>query len=241
MIRRSPRLLAQTFPWESLDMDLQAFVLVQLARNCNDLIRRLAQLARHIRPLRPAILRALHLEPRLSAALTSRWEACVNKFSPSTSGLVCNWRDAHACGAINVVLDERVTTRLRLEWDAAPRRWLWRVHFAWHIGTPLGHRLCVASHEVVLSTATRVGMPPAKGLLRTHRIQRKAGGVCDAALLKMEWAGVCFCQRPFGRFDLTRVSTGKGVLRFTCGHELLFEWALPAEALSAMNLAAAFL
>ena len=126
--RRSLRLLPETFPWWCLlNVDLQASVLVQLECEATELMRHLARLARHLRPLQPAILRAMRLDGRLSTLLDAGWVASRHKLAPTTCELRCSWRGAQSRGTTSVVLNERVTLKLNLQRDAdAPRRWRWK-------------------------------------------------------------------------------------------------------------------
>ena len=240
--RRSPRLLPKTFPWDSLDIDLQASVIVQLACDTADAMRLMARLARELRPLRPAILHALRLHIQLRGLLNVGWDATTCKFAPSSSVLTCNWRDAHASRATTIPLDERVNVELRLRWDvAAPRRWRWTLRLTWDVATPGGASLRAASFEAVLSAVTRVGVPPVKGRSRRHSMLCGVGSTSTATLRQMDRLGACWCHRSFGNLEYMQVSTENGLLRLVCGHTPLVVWKLTREALSAMDLVGALM
>ena len=69
--RRSPRFIYTPFPWHELDLDLQAYVLLQLSEDRRELLSQLARLARAIRPLRAVILRAMQLDDGIDALLST--------------------------------------------------------------------------------------------------------------------------------------------------------------------------
>ena len=234
--RRSPA----TFPWCLLNVDLQASVLVQLECEATELMRHLARLACHLRPLRPAILRATRLDARLTALLDAGWTASRRKLAPTKCELRCSWRGAQSTGTTSVVLNERVTLKLNLQRDAdAPRRWRWKLQLMWDVNSPSGRWLCAVSYEAFLSTAGRGGVPPLKGRFRRHKVQCSTNGVCIASLRQMNRLGVCWRRQVFGRLDHTQLCIANGALRLVCDHELLVEWTLSSEALCAMHLVCA--
>ena len=240
--RRSPRLLPKYFPWDSLDIDLQASVLVQLACDAADGMGRMARLARELRPLRPAILHALRLDAQLRGLLSARWQASTCKFASPSCVLTCYWRGARASRATTVLLDERVKVELRLRWDAAaPRRWRWTLRLTWHVATPSGASLRAVSFEAVLSAVTRVGVPPAKGRSRRHKMLCGAGNSSTTTLQQMDRLGACWCHCAFCSMEYMQVSTTNGVLCFANGHMPLVEWKLPREAQRAMDLVGALM
>jgi len=234
---RSLPLLSQTFQWASLDLDLRAMVLSHLAKDVIEFQHHLANLARHLRPLRPVIVRTLFLDARMRAVIDRGWFAMASTSTLQTSGLHCNWRNAYTRGARKRKLQERVMVGLRLhQQDEAPRRWQWKLHLDWHIATLVNGCRRVAMYKASLKSTTRMGVLPSRGQIRRHRVSAGTGAVCVATQGAMEQYGVCYRRRGFERLDGLQVSTVGPSLHLMLDGELLVEWMLPLEAHRLMQL-----
>mmetsp|Transcript_16172 Transcript_16172/g.27600 ORF Transcript_16172/g.27600 Transcript_16172/m.27600 type:complete len:326 (-) Transcript_16172:242-1219(-) len=238
--RHSPRFLPQTFPWHLLDLDLQATVLSHLHYDAAERIRIMTRLARHLRPLRLTILRALRLDARVSGLLDARWVASRTKLVPSVSALHCNWLYAHVRGAMATPVDEHVAMQLQLRWDAAtPCRWRWKLHIAWDVMSPRDGCVRAVSYDAALGAAARVGLPPATGRVRRHNVLRGVSAH-SPTLREMHQSDVCWCRRLLVNFEDFQVSTAGSALRMVSLHrDIIIEWVLPPEALCVMDLVGA--
>jgi len=240
-MRRSPRFRVKQFPWEALGLDLQALVLLQLAREESDLLHALARLARVIRPWRHVVLHAVHLHPHLNDLLSSPISAVDSKFGIQSSALRGFFWGAHRPGEAHESMDECMRVQLRLlRPRETPRSWKWELDFRLSIpARGSSSELTVGSFRVYYIMSERLGLLRNGSRPRPHRFCEQQGYVFAAGQEQMQACGICVCKLDrLVHPKLITMQKDALILSSTTGD--LFTWELPKEAVAVLRLARSF-
>jgi hypothetical protein len=240
-MRRSPRFCVKQFPWEALGLDLQALVLLQLAREESDLLHALACLARVIRPWRHVVLHAIHLHPHINDLLSSPISAVDSKFGIQSSALRGFFLGAHHPEAAHESMDECMRVQLRLlRPRETPRSWKWELDFRLSIpARGSSTEVTVGSLRVYYIMSERLGLLRNGGRPRPHRFCEQQGYVFAAGQEQMRACGICKYKRDtLIHPKLITMRQNALILSSTAGD--LFTWELPKEAVAVLRMARSF-
>ena len=238
-MRRSPRLCDCIFPWGELSLELQAAILLHMFEDTSAIMKRLAQMAQLLRPMRPAVLCAMESDARIVAFLSKRWVATVCKLDRMPSPLSGVFWGMHRLGELQQQVEERMTVELQLRRPrSTPRSWKWIFRFAMSAACECGDELVLSLVETLYTPSTRLGLPHGTRR-RTHYFWAHGGRVLAAGRDKMLQNGIC----PYHADTLIRpkmVTPSTDTLSMYASGRKILTWSLPDDAACVLRLVRAF-
>jgi len=235
VIRRSPRFLSTPFPWQSLDLDLQATVLLQLSIHTCELLTHFARLARVLRPMRASILRAMQLDEGITDRLSSTFTSSDHRLGVEPSALQgAFWGVHHASSHV----EEQIRVELRLlRPRLTPRSWKWMLQIRLGTSTPGGDAVRSVTMQLFYTPSERLGQLRQGGRARGHtfcEVRRCVSAEGEEALRRH---GV-FLGDALIYAKLTTVA--KDVVHLSSLGTPVFTWTLPGDVASVLQVVRAF-
>lgn len=238
--RRSPRFINVQFPWHALDLDLQAMVLLQLSGDVYELITYLYRLARVIRPLRAAILRAIQLNDDVNNLLSSSFIGSDCKLGAESSACKGSFWGVHDTGEPSSQVEEHMRVELRLlRPRTTPRSWKWMLLFHMSSSTADGcNMLRLLSIQVFYNPSERIGQLR-RGRVRGHASCEQRGHVFAERKEMIESYGLR-TRDVVVHFYPKLTTISENTIRLSSCNKPLFTWTLPCEAACVLKLVSAF-
>ena len=240
IIRRSPRFVSVPFRWHALGLDLQAMVLLQLSSDMYELLTHLAQLARVLRPMRVAILRAMQLDDDIEQLLLSSFTAGDRKLWAVPSPLKGSFWGVHHTGEPNSQVEEQMCVELRLlRPRTTPRSWKWMLQFHVWTSNMDGDTLRLASVQVFYTPSERIGQPRCRGRKRGHNFCEQRGGVYAEGNEAIQRHGMCLCHMDT-LINPKLTTVAKDVIALSSRGRPIFTWTLSRDVACVLRLVRAF-